>query len=63
MKVVGYSVGVVVVNWEFGTHRIWSVLEHGEERAKEIAENHVRFLHEHSPEQEAKLITLYSDAP
>ncbi len=60
--IAGYSIGVKWGNFKFGTHRVWTVHEYGELEAKEAAEEHIRFLANYKPEEEPRLITLYSEA-
>lgn len=62
MQVVGYSVGIKRLNYKFGSHQVWSVLEHGPEGARARAQEHVDFLIEYRKEADhARLIELLVD--
>lgn len=60
LKIVAYSVGVKAYDYQFGSHQSWSVMEYGEDGAKNEAEEHVEFLNNNFPEKEARVIALWA---
>jgi hypothetical protein len=60
LKIVAYSVGIKSYDFQFGSHRVWSVMEYDEEKALAEAQEQVDFLNMNFPEKEAKVITLWA---
>lgn len=59
LKIVAYSVVVKGYDFQFGSHRVWDVMEYGEDGAKAEAQEHVDFLNASFPEKEARIFPLW----